>query len=214
MKGTVVDGTIPKERHGDPILAIQLKGIACTHGLEDVGAHDAGGTHHAHFRGEEMHAAAPASRTTGGPSEQFRRDLRSRHTLGQGVAMSPVCRKDSILDLEMGADSHRDGFLTDIGVTGSHDVAVPVRAGKLQFRFPNFEHLLVEMRLPQRLLRMGSGVDCLCSGHGSVPQNTPVPGVPPAFMARLPPSMGIRVPVIHELAGDASNTANPLMSRG
>ena len=40
------------------------------------------------------------------------------------------------------------------------------------------------------------------------------PTVPPAFRARLPPSMGIRVPVIQLEASEARNTARPRMSSG
>ncbi len=35
---------------------------------------------------------------------------------------------------------------------------------------------------------------------------------PPAFIAKLPPSIGIIAPVIHDEASDANQSANPLMS--
>ena len=35
------------------------------------------------------------------------------------------------------------------------------------------------------------------------------PGVPPAFIARLPPSIGMIAPVIHDEASEASSTASP-----
>lgn len=49
-----------------------------------------------------------------------------------------------------------------------------------------------------------------CDGSGSSYARSPL--VPPAFIAKLPPSIGMIAPVIHSDASEANNMASPLMS--
>ncbi len=65
MKGTVVDGAVAEEGHGDVIASLQLETVARAGRLENARADDAAGAHHAGFGSEEVHAAAAPLGTAG-----------------------------------------------------------------------------------------------------------------------------------------------------
>src|SRR5262245_27471402 len=98
----------------------------------------------------------------------------------------------------MGADSDCHRFLSDVSVTRSVDQTALVTARELLLRLPDELHRAVEI---QRRCFLGNG-------HPFFPI------VAPALAARLPPSIGISVPVSQLDASEARNTARPLMSSG
>ena len=75
MKGAVADTAVAEESDADAIGFEELEGVTGACSLENVGADDAGRPHHAHVRGEEVHATAAAVRTAGGATEELGDEL-------------------------------------------------------------------------------------------------------------------------------------------
>ena len=71
VKCSVVDGTVTEEGHGDAIRLQELETVSRPRRLEDTGADDATGAHHADLGREEVHAPTPSARTTGLATKQL-----------------------------------------------------------------------------------------------------------------------------------------------
>jgi hypothetical protein len=62
------------------------------------------------------------------------------------MTMPTMRAEDDILDLEMSADSDRNGFLADVGVTRPMDQSALMRPGQLLLTAANQQHLAVKQQ--------------------------------------------------------------------
>src|SRR5439155_22841423 len=99
--------------------------------LEDARPDDAAGAHHAHFRGEQVHAAAAAVRAAGLPAEQLGKKLPWRDAFRQRMPVAAVRAEDHVVLPQVSADADVNRFLADIRVAGPVDQPALVRPGEL-----------------------------------------------------------------------------------
>src|SRR4051794_14044173 len=116
------------------------------------------------------------------------------------MSMAAVGAENRIVGAQLCADAGRDCLLTDVGMAGAVNEAAGVAAGELLFAHAYHLHRSIQ----QTRVRSHN---CRTSPPGCRTE-------PPAFIARLPPSMGISAPVIHFAESEAKNTARPWMSSG
>ena len=206
MEGPVVDGAIAEERHRHLPVPGKLERVSAAGSLQDAWPHDAAGAHHADLGGEQVHAPPPATRATRGLAEQFSHQIARRHPLGQRVPMAPMGAEHHIPGIQVGTNSRGNRLLPHIGVAGAMNEALLMAAGQFLLRVPYHQHGAVHGEQPVPLNVVGC--------HKQTPKLNHQPMLPPAFIARFPPSIGIRAPVIQELASEANKTISPWMSVG
>lgn len=66
-----------------------------------------------------MHGATSPAGAAGGSAEQLRHEFSRWHALGERMSMASVRTKDRIFGIQMSTNRRRDGFLTDVRMTGS-----------------------------------------------------------------------------------------------
>ena len=60
------------------------------------------------------------------------------------MTVAPVGAEDRILLTQMGADTHSDRFLTNVGMAEAGDEAAAIGPSKLFFAVPDIKHLAIE----------------------------------------------------------------------
>ena len=111
VEGAVVDGAVAEEGDGHLLGLEHLETVSGPGGLKDARADDAAGTHHAGFRGEQVHAAAASLRTAGRAAEQLGEQLPRRNALGQRVPVPAVRAEDDVVAAQVRTNARGDRFL-------------------------------------------------------------------------------------------------------
>lgn len=191
MEGPVVGGSIAEESDGHLLGFAKREAIPSAGGLQDRRADDAARAHHADLGREQVHRAAATTGAAGLAAEQLGKQFARGHAFRERMTMAAVRAEDGIVPVEMGADTGGNRLLPDVGVARSVHKPARMAARELLFARANQLHRAVERHAHRGLRRE-----------------------PPAFIARLPPSIGMIAPVIHLEASEASSTAKPWTSVG
>ena len=138
------DRAVAEKGDADVIGPQQLETVTGPGGLQNAGADDAAGAHHADLRSEQVHAAAAAARTAGGPAKQLGEQLPRRHPLGQGMAMAAMRAEDHVFLAQVRTHANGDRLLSDIGVAGPVNQAALMRPCQLLLTQANEQHAAVQ----------------------------------------------------------------------
>src|SRR5262249_24792329 len=144
VESAVVDRAVAEESDCNTAGSQQLRAVAAAACLQYAWPDDAAGPHHADLRREQVHAAAAAARTAGGPAEQLGHELARRQSLAQCVPVATVRAEDDIILGEMSTHSGRDRLLTDVSMTGAVDEAALMAPRQLLLGLPDDLHRSVE----------------------------------------------------------------------
>ena len=219
----VVDGPVSEERDAHAVVPEEAVAVSGSGRHDDAGPDDPARTEEAD-RGRTDACCHPPARAPGDTPEELGHEGAGATPLARAAVPPRTVRaQHRVVRPEMGGHAHRDRFLADVGVTGAVNQPRGVRPGECFLRPPDHDHLPVQRqgtlapapessrsRSPSRSLqRRPSG--------GQVGQSL----LPPAFMARLPPSTGKLWPVMKPAASEARKTAafaissgSPIRSRG
>ena len=140
VEGPVVGGSVSEKRDRDIVGLEQLETVSPTTGLQDTGADDTAGPHHADFGRKQMHASPSASGTPRFTSEEFRHQFAWRHSLGQCMSMPPMSAEDDIRWSQMSRNTGGDGFFPDIRMAGAVDETSLMASSQFLFGLSNRLH--------------------------------------------------------------------------
>ena len=146
VERSVVGGSVPEKRDGDPVGPQQLEGIAGARRLQDAWPDNAARPHHAHFGLEQVHASAPAMRTAGRASKKFGHQLPGFHPFRQGVAVAAMRAEHDIVKPQMGGDRGGNRLLAHVRMTRSVDQPALVTPCELFLGLSNPRHRAVNVQ--------------------------------------------------------------------
>ena len=146
VKRAVVRRAIAEESDTDIACLHDQGTIARASGLQDAGADDAAGAHHADLRRKQMHGATATARAAGLATKEFRHELARLHAFGERMSMAAVRAEDGVRFMQMRAHARGDGFLADIGVAGTVDESALMRFCESLLHHADDEHGAVELK--------------------------------------------------------------------
>src|SRR5437867_3056054 len=94
-----------------------------------------------------MHAPPASPRTTSRPPVEFGEKLARLQPFGQPMAMTTVRAEHGVFGPQMRADTHRDGFLTDVSVASAVDQPLLMGSRQLLLTTSNESHRAVKSYL-------------------------------------------------------------------
>ena len=124
MKGALVRGAVPEERHGDLIGTELLRGERGACRDRDAAADDAIRPKVALRGVGDVHRPASAAAVAGLAAQELGEHLSQIRALRDAVAVTAVCRSDPVVVSEVRADARGDRLLAGVAVDRSPDLVL------------------------------------------------------------------------------------------
>jgi hypothetical protein len=93
-----------------------------------------------------MHGATASARAACLTTIEFRHELAWLHAFGERMTMTAMRAEDGVRFMQMRANTRGDGFLANIGVTGTVDESALMRFCQAFFHHADREHGAVELK--------------------------------------------------------------------
>src|SRR5215831_635813 len=116
VEGAFIGGPIPKEGYRHPITLRQLGSERSASSNRHASTHDPVGTEHADAEIGNMHGAALAVAITVTAPKQLGHHEFQVGALGDGMSVPTVRADDLVVPAQGSTDTHRDGFLAQVGM--------------------------------------------------------------------------------------------------
>ena len=122
MEGALVAGAVTKERHGNPVISLELAAQGSANGRGDGRAQNSRLTQDADAEVGQVHGAAFSFAKSSAFAQKLRHRLFHVAPFGDGVAVGAVVAGDPVVVPQGQAGPHGHSFLADVGMGGAHNL--------------------------------------------------------------------------------------------